>query len=224
LHFNARHKNICRNLGYYEIKDNYALVLELCVNGNIREFINSRINQYENRVSEQLVGFFVKQIIDVLVYLKNLNIAHLDIKGENILIDGEYNIKLSDFSVARRIETAKYKFSACGTDIFISPENQNCEVVDREDVHKSDLFSLGILIFQLIFGKSPFGINDYDGKVDRIRKKNNNKLIFPEDIDVSRELKELLIGLLNRNYKDRLNLNDVINCKWVKKFKYNLLL
>lgn len=223
IHYNLKHENICNFLGYYNIGENFIIALELCPFGNIKDFLKiykQKLN-HKNIVSEPLVSYFCYQILQALKKLFKHNVVHFDIKLENILIDDEFNIKLSDFSISKRINKnfSMFKFSSCGTGAYISPENILCEEVNVADIFKSDLYSFGVLIYKLIFKKNPYGINDYDSKDEIEKKLLENNLNFSDEKNISTELKSFLMRLLEKNVQKRCDLKEVENHKWIQNSK-----
>jgi len=85
-------------------------------------------------------------------YLQSKNICHRDIKLENILFDQQLNIKLVDFGIAS-FQGSKMLSDFCGTGMYIAPEIREYRAYDG---FKSDVFSLGVVLFALITGYLPF--------------------------------------------------------------------
>jgi serine/threonine protein kinase len=224
LHFNLKQENICKFLGYYNIGDNFIIVLELCQYGNIKDFLKSFKSKYNRKlsVSEPMAGYIVAQVLQALKKLQKMSVVHFDIKIENVLIDDEFTVKLSDFSISKRISRSAKKFkysSSFGTGVYIAPENLFCEEVDVEDTFKADLYSLGVLIFKLVFKFNPYGIRDSDNKLEISKKICENVLHFPEDVSISEELKSLLRRLLEKNVRKRCDLGEIESNLWVKNLK-----
>jgi len=220
IHYNLKHENICNFLGYYDISDNFIIALELCQYGNIKDFLKILKRRYNRKinVSEQLVSYFSYQILQALKKIHKHNIVHFDIKIENILIDDEFNVKLSDFSISQRINKkfSRFKYSSCGTGVYIAPENLYCEEVPVEDTFKSDLYSFGVLIYKLIFKRNPYGLNDYDSKIEIEKKLKENTLIFPEDKSISSDLKLFLKGVLEKNVNKRWDMKEIESHVWIR--------
>lgn len=107
------------------------------------------------------------QIIQAVHFLhQECGIAHLDIKLENIVADGNFTLKLIDFAFC---EPINQKISICkGTDIYLAPEilahsskNWLSETPPPYDCEKADIFSLGVLLFILFFGINPYQSNSH---------------------------------------------------------------
>lgn len=100
------------------------------------------------RYPENVVKMIAAQIILALEYLHNQNIIYRDLKPENILLDGGY-IKIADFGLSKKL-TDGLAHSVCGTPIYVAPE-----VSKGSYTTKSDLYSLGVIIHELLTGELP---------------------------------------------------------------------
>lgn len=121
-------------------------------------------NNPDIQFSELLCSYFMSQIIDALSYMKNQNILHRDIKLENIMLSKDYQIKVGDFSLSKRIDKkSKFITTRSGTLPYLAPE---CVIKKNElsssSCFKIDIFSLGIVMYWMIFNCHPF---DYKVKL-----------------------------------------------------------
>ena len=146
----------------------------------------------------------------------------MDIKQQNILIDENLNIKITDFSVSQSYEQykegQKFNLPLAGTSLYMSPEVLAKNEIDVEDCNKIDMFSLGILLYNSAFGQFPFQLEYSDRKnfkaiYDKIMQKN---LVFPTIKSYSFLFKNFLRGLLNKNIKNRYSINDALEDPWIK--------
>ena len=103
-------------------------------------------------MGEEAGKFFIHQIINILEHLQKEGIAHRDFKLENILLDDQLNLKLLDFGLAsqKNIECLCEKV---GTIDCMAPEIHEGKVYHGTEV---DLFSVGVIAYQIVQGKSPF--------------------------------------------------------------------
>lgn len=127
------------------------LVFELITGGEIFDYI-----AVGGRFSDRLARHYFKQLIGALEYLYSKGYAHRDIKAENILLDGDYNLKLADFGFATLMQgkdgTGKLH-SMKGTLGYMAPELNAGQVYSGEKV---DLFAVGVLLFTMLAQHPPF--------------------------------------------------------------------
>ncbi len=143
------HKNVCRmyHLGRHE--ENYYITMEYVSGENLKSMI--RMNK-ELRVETALN--IAVQICEGLAEAHRLGIIHRDLKPHNIMIDEEGNVRIMDFGIARSIETrgATAPGVMIGTPEYMSPE----QVEGREVDARSDIYALGVILFEMLTGKPPF--------------------------------------------------------------------
>ena len=146
----------------------------------------------------------------------------MDIKQQNILIDENLNVKLADFSVSfsyeKFNENDKITLTLSGTSLYMSPEVLLKSQIDYEDCSKIDMFSLGVVLFNLAFEKFPYEL-DYSYRrnfaliLDKIKKQ---KLIIPENKKYSALFKKFLRSLLEKNIKNRISIYEALDDPWIK--------
>ena len=175
-----------------------------------------------NNFSETLLAYITKQVLNGLYYIHQSKIIHMDIKQQNILIDENFNIKITDFSVSYSYE--KYKegdkiiLPFSGTSLYMSPEVLSKTQIDYEDCSKIDMFSLGIVLYNLAFELFPYEL-DYSIKKNFkliFEKIRNTKLKIPERKNYSFLFKKFLGGLLDKNIKNRLSIYEAMEDPWIK--------
>src|SRR5207253_4593145 len=96
-----------------------------------------------------------KQVCAALQHAHDQGIIHRDLKPSNLMVTADGTIKLTDFGIAKDLDVTQLTSAHCtvGTAAYMSPEQ--CKGV-RELTNKSDLYSLGVMLYELITGKKPF--------------------------------------------------------------------
>ena len=199
------HPNIVKLLYVKENKDTFDLVMEYAKYGNL--FFYIKRNSY---LSEEKSFKFFIQIVNAIYFLHKNDLIHRDIKPENILMFENGVVKLCDFGWCTRLDGGQ-RITFCGTVEYMSPE-----MVNKEEYNKEiDVWSLGILLYEMIHGHSPFKPNKPKFNIcDIISNIKIQDLKFNNDI--SEECKELIIHLLDRDINKRYKIEDIFNSKFVK--------
>ena len=132
------------------------------------------------------------QMAQVLAFLHERNVMHRDVKLENILLDRNFNVKLSDFGWCAH--TTEERMTFCGTKEYITPEM----VQGRHYGCSVDLYCLGIVLYELFYKKSPFNDSSEQKTFHNIEKK---PLTFPSDSvrAIPPSAKELIASLLQKD-------------------------
>ena len=152
------HPNIITIFSVEKVDDTVFFTMELVKGKPLSEFIVS------GGVSEEFFFKIAMQLVNAVGAAHERGIIHRDLKPQNIMLDQSENIRILDFGLARflepgsttipaeEMETATVEPAFFGTVCYASPEQLRNEVVD----HRADLFSLGIILFELATGKHPF--------------------------------------------------------------------
>jgi len=148
------HPNIIKLFGFFDDEKNVYLLLELGSSGQLYRVLKEKV-----KFSEEASSYIVKQICEAIRYLHTFRIIHRDIKPENIVIQHvQHSIiqgiaKMCDFgwAVCRGLEL---RSTFCGTPLYVSPEILKGEHYDE----RIDLWSIGILCYELLVGDIPFEI------------------------------------------------------------------
>eukprot|EP00357_Protocruzia_adherens_P013954 CAMPEP_0114989294 /NCGR_PEP_ID=MMETSP0216-20121206/10113_1 /TAXON_ID=223996 /ORGANISM="Protocruzia adherens, Strain Boccale" /LENGTH=240 /DNA_ID=CAMNT_0002352247 /DNA_START=401 /DNA_END=1123 /DNA_ORIENTATION=+ len=144
LGFSKESKLICRDGSFTTVG---YIVMELCERGELFEFFS------HGPFGEDVVRTFFKQILTAILHCHDQGFAHRDVKPENILLDSYLQVKLTDFGLAYDL-TLGAASDRAGTRQTMAPE------VLAEKLHETDMadiYSLGILLFAMVFLRYPFG-------------------------------------------------------------------
>lgn len=154
--------------------------------------------QKEGRFNETRAKFYIAELILALQHLHQYNIVYRDLKPENILLDANGHVALCDFGLSKANLTKDATTNTfCGTTEYLAPE----VLLDEQGYTTMvDFWSLGVLVFEMCCGWSPFYADDTQQMYKNIAF---GKVRFPRDA-LSNEGRNFVKGLLNRNPKHRL--------------------
>ena len=202
------HQNIVRLLNVKENDKSIYLIMEYANTGSLFKYIRDK-----QCLSEEESFKFFSQIINAIYFLHKNDFIHRDIKPENILIFDNKVCKLCDFGCCVELN-GKQRSTYCGTTEYMSPE-----IVNKMEYSKEiDIWSLGILLYEMIHGYSPFNPNnEYYNTKEVIDKIKIHDLHF--DINISKECKDLICHLLDKNAKNRYKIEDIFNSDFIKKYE-----
>lgn len=191
---------------FYELienKDFICIVMELMENGTLLDMVNR-----ENGLHEMIARRYFIQIMIAVEYLHDVkHIVHRDLKAENIMIDRNCNIKLIDFGLSHEYSPeSPYLSTSCGSPAYVAPEI----VLKKPYTSKSDMWSLGVILYAMSFGSLPF----FDTNLNKLLKMiilANVK--FPQN--VNRDLADLIDGLMDKSPNSRFSIQDVKTHPWL---------
>jgi serine/threonine protein kinase len=190
------------NLLYTDLSDNSDS------NDNSDTSNSSDNTEKQHHFSENEAREYIYQIIQALIYLRDLGIIHRDLKPENILISLTGEIKIADFGWA----IDKPSKDNVGTTRYNSPE---MIFDDKYYNHTTDLWSVGIILFEFLYGKTPYQGKNYakiEEKIEKIYFK------FPETPKVSNEVKDLIRKILVRTPTRRPTYEQILEHPWMKEY------
>ena len=180
---------------YYAFQDEYKLyfVQEFMQGGELFFHLHK-----EKKFNSQKTKFYTIEILLALEDIHKNNMIYRDLKPENILFDKEGHIKLTDFGLSK-ILNEKKAYTICGTPEYLAPE-----ILSNEGYEKSvDFFSLGCLMYEMLFGKSPYKFPNKNGVLNI---KNYIIPKMPDYFTISE--RDIIAKLLNPEPKKRLGYGD----------------
>ena len=198
-------ENVMKLYDVIETNRYLYLIMEYINGISLLDFIQKQKN---HRIDENKCKELFYQIVKGILYCQNENICHRDIKLENILIVNNKIIKIIDFGFAIKCNSNEYQEFFCGTVYYMPPEIVNKQ---RYMPFYSDIWSLGVLLYAMIFGDFPFRANKQEKLFELINECN---LIFPDDIKVSDKVKNLLSKIIVIKPSKRISLEEILNDPW----------
>ncbi|XP_014299270.1 serine/threonine-protein kinase 17B [Microplitis demolitor] len=191
----------------FETNTEMVLVLELAPGGELQMVLDR-----DEVPEERQVVRLLRQILEGIAFLHSLNVAHLDIKPQNLVLTGEFpdcDVKLCDFGISRYISQGADIREILGTPDYVAPEVLNYEPISLA----TDMWSVGVLLYVLLTGCSPFG---GDTKQETFCNISRCRLDFPDDLfeDVSEEARDLMRKLMVKDPSQRLTVTECLQHPW----------
>ncbi|XP_041815982.1 serine/threonine-protein kinase ULK1 isoform X1 [Chelmon rostratus] len=201
-----KNDNIVALLDFQETASSVYLVMEYCNGGDLADYLHSK-----GTLSEDTIRVFLQQIAGAMRVLQTKGIIHRDLKPQNILLSyppgrkshsNNTCIKIADFGFARYLQNNMMAATLCGSPMYMAPE----VIMSQNYDAKADLWSIGTIVFQCLTGKAPFQASSPQ---DLRLFYEKNKTLSPNiPRETSSHLRHLLLGLLQRNHKDRMDFDE----------------
>ncbi|XP_026153205.1 serine/threonine-protein kinase ULK1 isoform X3 [Mastacembelus armatus] len=201
-----KHENIVELLDFQETASSVYLVMEYCNGGDLADYLHSK-----GTLSEDTIRVFLQQIAGAMRVLQAKGIIHRDLKPQNILLSyppgrkshsNNTCIKIADFGFARHLQNNMMAATLCGSPMYMAPE----VIMSQNYDAKADLWSIGTIVFQCLTGKAPFQASSPQDL--RLFYEKNKNLTPNIPRETSSHLRQLLLGLLQRNHKDRIDFDE----------------
>jgi serine/threonine protein kinase len=198
-----RHSNIIRLLEVFETMKHILLVMEYANGGDLLHFVRNvgKLPEYDTK-------HIFRQILYGLAHCHCRSVMHRDIKLDNILLDSKSNIKIWDFGIAKIIGRGVKVREQCGTPAYLAPEIMS---EDGYETFYPDFWSLGVLLFAMLYGTVPFKANNMEELHMLIQW---GEFAYPKD--ASENAKSLINGLIVVEAKKRMNIPEILNHPWLK--------
>ncbi len=175
------------------------IIMEYCGGGDLSRFIKSRTS-----LPEEVCKSFLRQLASALRFLHSRDIAHLDLKPSNILLTAGKKpvLKLADFGLAQRLSSEETRSSVRGSYLYMAPEI----LFRRKYDARVDLWSVGIILYECLFGKAPYKSDTLEELLHKI--KEERPIVVPRQASISKECRDLLNRCLERDPNVRISFED----------------
>ena len=200
IHKSLHHPHIVAYEYHFEDTENVYLLLELCQNQTLKELLQRR-----KTLTELEVQCYIVQLIKAMKYLRLNRIIHRDLKLSNLFLTDKMELKVGDFGLATKLDfEGERKRTVCGTPNYVAPEILNRKTGYSYEV---DIWSLGVIIYTLIIGKTPFESRDLKTTYNRIKM---NSYTFPRNAIISEAAKNLISQILVLDPGTRPTLDQIL--------------
>ncbi|XP_022121262.2 serine/threonine-protein kinase Aurora-2 [Pieris rapae] len=195
-----RHPNILRMYGYFHDEKRIYLILEYAKHGALY-----RLLKLLKKFDEKTAAIYIRDLTKALIYCHQKKVIHRDLKPENLLIGHNWELKIADFGWSVHSPSSR-RMTLCGTLDYLSPEM----VDSKPHSYAVDIWSLGVLCYELLVGLPPFESTDHSLTYKKIRH-----VIIKYPDYVSELARDLIGKLLVIKPEDRLPLAKVLKHPWI---------
>ncbi|CAM8977027.1 unnamed protein product [Rhodiola kirilowii] len=202
----VKHPNIVELYEVMATKSKIYFVIEYVKGGELFNKVA------KGKLREDVARKYFQQLISAVDYCHSRGVCHRDIKPENLLLDENENLKISDFGLSALAESKHQDgllHTTCGTPAYVAPE-----VINRKgyDGCKADVWSCGVVLYVLLSGFLPFQDSNL---TEMYRKIGKAEVRYPSWFP--REVKKLLMKILDPNPKTRITIAMIKESSWFRK-------
>ncbi|XP_065044015.1 CBL-interacting serine/threonine-protein kinase 21-like isoform X2 [Musa acuminata AAA Group] len=197
------HPNIVKIYEVIATKTKIYLVMEYVAGGQLSDKL-----EYLKKLDEREARKYFQQLIDAVDYCHSRGVYHRDLKPENLLLDSKGNLKVSDFGLSVLRKPGDLLSTACGSPSYVAPE----VIIHKSyDGAAADLWSCGVIIFELLAGHLPF---EDRSLMNLYRKISRAEYTCPDWFSDSQ--KQLISRILDPSPLKRATLSEIIGHEWFR--------
>ncbi|XP_033735129.1 MAP/microtubule affinity-regulating kinase 3-like isoform X14 [Pecten maximus] len=196
------HPNIVKLFEVIETEKTLYLVMEYASGGEVFDYLVAH-----GRMKEKEARAKFRQIVSAVQYCHQKHIVHRDLKAENLLLDGDMNIKIADFGFSNEFVPGNKLDTFCGSPPYAAPELFQGKKYDGPEV---DVWSLGVILYTLVSGSLPFDGQNLKELRERVLR-GKYRIPFYMSTDCENLLKKFLV----LNPTKRASLENIMRDKWM---------
>lgn len=218
------HPSVVHMFDVVQDRRNVFLVMQCCVGGELYARMIHPVTHEWHSMPPQAAQFYFAELAVGLRYLhEEAGVCFRDLKPENVLLDDEGHIRITDFGFARRLapgDSFNASSKRVGTVQYCAPEIVGTDAYSRSGYgHEIDWWALGCMLYEMLVGVSPFGdVNETskDAIVRNILRADTSlNLRLESHLKHEAGLADLLRGLLRVDRRSRWSFKDVQRCQWM---------
>jgi len=207
------HPNLLMLLEIFEDRKSLHLVLEFCAGGSLGRYLekNHKLNEVQSAVVMQ-------QVLRAALYLHKHTICHRDFKADNCLLAEagpleETSVKVCDFGISCCLAKGKFLTGLCGTPTHMAPE-----VVNKKYKHSCDIWSCGVMAYNLLCNEVPFQGSSNEEIFEAIKREHIQDVFCASKwVDISEEAIEFVFSLMTKNPRKRPSAQEALSNVWIQK-------
>ncbi|XP_076441848.1 MAP/microtubule affinity-regulating kinase 3-like isoform X4 [Babylonia areolata] len=196
------HPNIVKIFEVIETEKTLYLVMEYASGGEVFDYLVAH-----GRMKEKEARAKFRQIVSAVQYCHQKHIVHRDLKAENLLLDGDMNIKIADYGFSNEFVPGNKLDTFCGSPPYAAPELFQGKKYDGPEV---DVWSLGVILYTLVSGSLPFDGQNLKELRERVLR-GKYRIPFYMSTDCENLLKKFLV----LNPQKRLSLENIMKDRWI---------
>ncbi|XP_064602009.1 serine/threonine-protein kinase MARK1-like isoform X2 [Liolophura sinensis] len=196
------HPNIVKLFEVVETEKTLYLVMEYASGGEVFDYLVAH-----GRMKEKEARAKFRQIVSAVQYCHQKHIVHRDLKAENLLLDGDMNIKIADFGFSNEFVPGNKLDTFCGSPPYAAPELFQGKKYDGPEV---DVWSLGVILYTLVSGSLPFDGQNLKELRERVLR-GKYRIPFYMSTDCENLLKKFLV----LNPTKRASLENTMKDRWI---------
>ncbi|KAJ8041191.1 Testis-specific serine/threonine-protein kinase 4 [Holothuria leucospilota] len=211
-----KHPNLVCFFQSIETTSRVYIAMELAENGDLLDFIKNN-----GSVAEAQTGVWFHQLVDGIEYCHQQGVVHRDLKCENLLLNKNNVLKITDFGFARNgmlsadANRPKMSETYCGSYAYAPPEIL-CGIPYNPML--SDIWSMGVVLFTMLFGRLPYDDTNHKILLHQVQRPP----VFPSGKNVAEDAKDLLCRILSPA-KRRIQMNEIREDHWFKRMTPKVL-